>query len=141
MAKKYHQKERERELWYRLKKKVQNKAKEIKKGKLSTPQKKYIKNLTCWLRRKAEKERAENRGSEKKCLVIVSKVLWGHMSPSSRRKMKMRLKNDNTPKELNSKIRQEIGLNISCDIQDNQTETELQENIKRFIIWDDVGQK
>lgn len=46
----------------------------------------------------------------------------------------MRLKNDNTPKELNSKIRQEIGLNISCDIQDNQTETELQENIKRFII-------
>ena len=47
MAKKYHQKERERELWCRLKKKVQNKAKEIKKGKLSTPQKKYIKNLTC----------------------------------------------------------------------------------------------
>ena len=29
--------------------------------------------------------------------------------------MKMRLKNDNTPKELDSKIRQEIGLNIRYD--------------------------
>ena len=44
-----------------LKKKAENKSKEVENIKFLTPQKKHIKNETCQLRRKAEKERAENR--------------------------------------------------------------------------------
>ena len=61
IAKKLLPEKRERKQRYMLKKKEENKSKEIEKVKFLTPQKKRIKNVTCQQRRKVEKERAANR--------------------------------------------------------------------------------
>ena len=58
---KNRQKERNRKKRYMLKKKEENKSKEVENVKFLTPKKNHIKNVTCQLRRKAEKGRAENR--------------------------------------------------------------------------------
>ena len=98
------------------------------------------------LRRKREKEErieaknVENQSEAPKTPLLVSKSLWNHMSPSSRRKVKGRISNAGTPAGLNSLFRREVGVNLSNAINEpKQEETKLQLEIKNFFLRDDIS--
>ena len=143
----YRKKQRERQQKYREKRKAEKqKKKEKERVKFSTPQKKHIKVLTTRLRRKREKEERieaknfETQSEAPKTPLLVSKSLWNHMSPSSRRKVKGRISNAGTPAGLNSLFRREVGVNLSNAINEpKQEETKLQLEIKNFFLRDDIS--
>ena len=52
--------------------------------------------------------------------LIVTKALWGHMSPSSRTKVKKKWLLKEQKKGMNLKIRKELGVNLSNSFKDER---------------------
>ena len=111
--------------------------------KFSTLQKKEIKNIKQCLRRKnvetIEKLKSDWERVKKKLQssakddtlvkenesiesmpLIVTKALWGHMSPSSRTKVKKKWLLKEQKKGMNLKIRKELGVNLSNSFKDER---------------------
>ena len=69
----------------------------------------------------------------------MTKALWGYMSPSSRTKVKKIMVNEGTEKEINLKIRKELGVIFSNLLKDEREKTELQIAKENFFNQDDVS--
>ena len=69
----------------------------------------------------------------------MTKALCGYMSPSSRTKVKKRMVNEGTEKEMNLKIRKELGVIFSNLFKDEREKTELQIVKENFFNQDDVS--
>ena len=64
---------------------------------------------------------------------VVTKTLWGHMSPSTRIKAKKRMVNERTEKGINL-IRKELGINLSNSFKNETEKAKLQIAIEDFLI-------
>ena len=131
LMEKYREQQRE--------KKRKQRAKKEKKVNMnfSSPQRKDIKHIIRWVRRRKEAEIKKTRlelaveGScssqresrkrkrneddvdfdvESGTPVLVSKALWKHTSPSLRKKVKRRIQNEETPKGFKYQMRKELGI-------------------------------
>ena len=69
----------------------------------------------------------------------MTKALWGYMSPSSRTKVKKIMVNEGTEKEINLKIRKELGVIFSNLLKDEREKTEIQIAKENFFNQDDVS--
>ena len=146
-AERYREKERERKRKQRL---VKKKAKEAASEKLTTPVKRKIKKQENKLRWKFKEKESAVKDSSKEGSssspstsekLVISKAIWGHLSPKSRHKVARSLKiSPEIPKGLNYAIRKELGVNISNPYDIGQEkEMIFQRDIRLFFERPDIA--
>ena len=147
-------KQRESKRKYRNKKKTLNEL--MNEVSFSTSQKQLIKNKMPKLRRKYQENSTLSNSSivtpessapntntqqviEVASPMLASSCLWGCLSPSTKKKVKSKLQNEQLPIGMNTQIRKELGINLSINIRENKNSpTVLQKSIKDFFLRDDV---
>ena len=71
--------------------------------------------------------------------MLVSSSLWGCLSPSTKKKVKSKLQNEQLPIGMNTQIRKESGINLSINVRENKNSpTVLLKSIEDFFLRDDV---
>ena len=67
--------------------------------------------------------------------MLVSSSLWGCLSPSTKKKVKSKLQNEQLPIGMNTQIRKELGINLSINARENNSSsTVLQKSIEDFFL-------
>ena len=67
--------------------------------------------------------------------MLVSSSFWGCLSPSTKKKVKSKLQNEQLPIGMNTQIRKELGINLSINARENNSSsTVLQKSIEDFFL-------
>ena len=67
--------------------------------------------------------------------MLVSSSLWGCLSPSTKKKVKSKLQNEQLPIGMNTQIRKELGINLSINVRESKSSsTVLQKSIEDFFL-------
>ena len=71
--------------------------------------------------------------------MLVSSSLWGCLSPSTKKKVKSKIQNEQLPIGMNTQIKKESGINLSINVRENKNSpTVLLKSIEYFFLRDDV---
>ena len=69
----------------------------------------------------------------------VSKLLWNSLTPKSRRKAKLKLKETDTPAGLSHQFREELGVNLSNPTSISYARDSIKIRVESFFNRDDIS--
>ena len=68
----------------------------------------------------------------------VSKLLWNSLTPKSRRKAKLKLKETDTPAGLSHQFREKLGVNFSNSVSISYERDSIKTKVESFFNRDDI---
>ena len=77
--------------------------------------------------------------SPKTSPLKVTKLLWNSLTPKSRRKAKLKLKETDTPAGLSHQFREELGVNLSNPTSSSYARDSIKIRIESFFNRDDIS--
>ena len=69
----------------------------------------------------------------------VTKLLWNSLTPKSRRKAKLKLKETDTPAGLSHQFREELGVNLSNPTSSSYARDSIKIRVESFFNRDDIS--
>ena len=69
----------------------------------------------------------------------VSKLLWNSLTPKSRRKAKLKLKETDTPVGQSHEFQEELGVNLSNPISSSYERDSIKTKVESFFKRDDIS--
>ena len=77
--------------------------------------------------------------SPKTSPLKVTKLLWNSLTPKSRRKAKLKLKETDTPAGLSHQFREELGVNLSNPTSSSYARDSIKIRVESFFNRDDIS--
>ena len=77
--------------------------------------------------------------SPKTSPLKVTKLLWNSLTPKSRRKAKLKLKETDTPAGLSHQFREELGVNLSNPTSISYARDSIKIRVESFFNRDDIS--